>query len=354
MALGTVADMVPMLEENRIYVKTGLEVLGSGTRRGVKALLDVCGITDRPINTWHLAFKLAPRLNAAGRLSHGSRGFELLTSDSATTARNIAEELDQENSRRQNIEKHILSDIFRQLDGNPELLDKRSLVLDQLGWHEGVIGIVASRLVKRYLRPVVVIAVSNGMGKGSARSPDGFDLFEAINGCAHCLERFGGHKMAAGLTLRAEQIPAFRTHFEQIVRKNTAPEGFVPKLVIDAELLPAEISSNLADDLEKLVPFGTGNPEPVFVLSEMDVVSARTVGACHRQMRLRSATDSKAFPIDAILFNAPADEQPQRRFHRIACHVRWNRWRGRKRIQLVVKDFDASQEDPSRKAVPAP
>ena len=341
-ALGTVADMVPILEENRIYVKAGLEVLASGARPGVRALLDVCRVSDRPLDTWDIAFRLAPRLNAAGRLSHGSRGLELLTSSSTETARTIAEELDLENSRRQDLEKHVLSEIFKQLETNPKLLEKKSLVLERQGWHQGVIGIVASRLVQRYARPVVLIAVSDGMGKGSARSPEGLDLFQAIKACGHCLEKFGGHAVAAGLTVKAEKIPAFRTHFEKIVCQDMAAESFIPKLVIDREISAADISPGLADELEKLVPFGKGNPEPLFMLSDMDVVSARTVGAGHMQMRLRSATHLQTIPLDAILFNAPSDEPSPKRFDRIACYVRWNRWRDRKRIQLVIEDFVAA------------
>jgi single-stranded-DNA-specific exonuclease len=341
-ALGTVADMVPILEENRIYVKAGLEVLASGARPGVRALLDVCRVSDRPLDTWDIAFRLAPRLNAAGRLSHGSRGLELLTSSSTETARTIAEELDLENSRRQDLEKHVLSEIFKQLETNPKLLEKKSLVLERQGWHQGVIGIVASRLVQRYARPVVLIAVSDGMGKGSARSPEGLDLFQAIKACGHCLEKFGGHAVAAGLTVKAEKIPAFRTHFEKIVCQDMAAESFIPKLVIDREISAADISPGLADELEKLVPFGKGNQEPLFMLSDMDVVSARTVGAGHMQMRLRPATHLQTIPLDAILFNAPSDEPSPKRFDRIACYVRWNRWRNRKRIQLVIEDFVAA------------
>ncbi len=338
-ALGTVADMVPIVEENRIYVKTGLEVLASGTRPGVKALLEVSGISDGPVDTRDIAFKLAPRLNAAGRLRHGSRGLELLTSSSNETARLIATELDQENTRRQDIEKHLFSEISSYLETNPHELEKRSLVLHQQGWHQGVIGIVASRLVRRYVRPVALIAVSDGIGKGSARTPEGFDLFEAIKACSQSLEGFGGHKAAAGFTVKAENIAQFSADFEQIVCQNSDADSFAPKLVVDAEISAAEISPRLADDLEKLVPLGTGNPEPLFLLSDMDVLSARTVGGGHRQIRLRSAANSQAMPLDAILFNTGDVELPAKQFRQIVCHVRWNRWRDRNKIQLVIKDF---------------
>ncbi|NVM22366.1 MAG: single-stranded-DNA-specific exonuclease RecJ [Desulfobacterales bacterium] len=354
-ALGTVADMVPILEENRIYVKAGLEVLASYVRPGVKALLDVCQITNGALDAWDVAFRLAPRLNAAGRLRHASMGLELLTTSSPEAAHTIAENLDQENSRRQAIEKEIFSEILRRLEANPQLLRKRALVLEQQGWHEGVIGIVASRLVERYVRPVVLIAVTDGMGKGSARSPEGLDLFKALKACDHCLEKFGGHQAAAGLTLKAENIPAFGKEFEKTVSRN-APVGLVPKLSIDAEISASEITPRFANELEQLAPFGTGNPEPLFMLSDMDVLSGRIVGARHMQMRLRPSNCVKTGPFDAILFNVNrrlTDDRPPKRLDRIACHVRWNRWsparkgirhggRDRKSIQLVIKDFAAA------------
>jgi single-stranded-DNA-specific exonuclease len=347
-ALGTVADMVPLVQENRIYVKAGLEVLASDVRPGVKALLDLCNMLNRPLDTRDLAFKLAPRVNAAGRLRHGSMALRLLTTSNMETAHAIAKELNQENTRRQKIQNRTLSEIVQHLENNPRLLEQRALVLDQEGWHQGVIGIVASRLVDRYYRPVVLIAVADGIGKGSARTPDGFDLYEGLKACAQYLEKFGGHKAAAGITLRAEDIPAFRRDFERIVCEKTTPEDFVPELVIDGEISASDVCAELADELEALAPFGTGNPEPLFLLSDIDVLSARVVGAHHFQMRLRPSNSPKADqtrPFDAILFNAGADKPPPKQFQRIACHVRWNRWRDRKSIQLVIRDFLAARSD---------
>lgn len=337
-AIGTVADMVPILEENRIYVKAGLEVLAGSSRPGLKALSEVSGTSGRCLDAWDVAFKLAPRLNAAGRLRHASMGCELLTTNSYETAQSIARELDGENNRRKDIERFILSDIAQQLKASPHLL-QRSIVLDQQEWHEGVIGIVASRLVDRYARPVVLIAVHDGVGKGSARSPEGFDLFEALTDCAQYLRRFGGHQAAAGLTLSAENIPAFRTHFEKLVRDKTTEQGLAPKLNIDVEIAAGEISPKLGDDLERLAPFGTGNPEPLFMLSDVHVLSARRVGTCHVQMRLAHGNNTQGRPIDAILFNADVHSPPPKRLPRIACNVRWNRWQDRKNIQVIIRNL---------------
>ncbi|MDY6990229.1 MAG: single-stranded-DNA-specific exonuclease RecJ [Thermodesulfobacteriota bacterium] len=337
-AIGTVADMVPILQENRIYVKAGLEVLATSTRPGIKALLGVCNVTNGRIDTWDVAFKLAPRINAAGRLRHGSMGCELLTTSSRRIAQTIADELDHENTRRRDIEREILSDIVCGLEAPPQTLG-RSLVLHNPTWHEGVIGIVASRLVHQYMRPVVLIAVTDGMGKGSARSPKGFNLFEALVGCAQHLEKFGGHQSAAGLTLKAENIPAFSRAFDRQVREMASPEDFIPRLDIDTEISPAEITPELADELEALAPFGTANPEPLFVLSDMEVRSARVVGNCHTQMQLVPAGDSASRPFQAIAFNRAAEEPIPDEFHHIACHIRWNRWKDRKSLQLIIRDF---------------
>ena len=156
------------------------------------------------------------------------------------------------------------------------------------------------------------------------------------------MDKFGGHKAAAGVTLKAENIPAFRQNFEKIVSHKTTPEDFMPELVIDCKICASDVSVGLADDLEALAPFGKGNPEPIFMLTDMDVLSARVVGTHHLQMRLRPSKDTQARPLDSILFNSGTDSPPPKRFKRIACHIRWNRWRGRKNIQLVVKDFLAA------------
>ncbi|MGD9022683.1 MAG: DHHA1 domain-containing protein, partial [Deltaproteobacteria bacterium] len=217
-------------------------------------------------------------------------------------------------------------------------------VFHQEGWHPGVIGIVASRLVDRYDRPTVVIAVDNGIGRGSARSPRGFDLYESLSVCARYLKKFGGHETAAGFTLRAEEIPAFHEDFEKIVCERSRPEDFLPELIADGEISPWDVSAELADQLSALAPFGTGNPEPLFVLSGMDILSTRKVGTRHLKMRLQWANPPnprQVRPLDAIFFN-PGDGVPQAgNTCRVACHVRWNQWRDQKRIQLIIRDLDA-------------
>lgn len=345
-ALGTVGDMVPLIEENRICVKAGIEVIASEPRPGLKALLDVCQLPNRPCDTRDLAFKLAPRLNAAGRLNSASTALRLLTTADMKTAYVIARELNDRNAERQEIEKRILSNIIRYLQDNPELLKQRALVLDHEGWHQGVIGIVASRLVNKYNRPVVVISVADGVGKGSARSPDGFDLFDGLSNCAGHLEKFGGHKAAAGLSLPAENIPAFRRDFADIVSEKTRPEDLIPDLVMDGAISGTDVCPELADQLEAFAPFGKGNPEPLFMLSDVNVLSARMVGAQHLRMRLGSPNSLKpnrSKPLDAIFFNQGSTTLRPGYLYHLACHVRWNRWQNQKTVQLVIKDWRGAQ-----------
>jgi single-stranded-DNA-specific exonuclease len=341
-ALGTVADMVPLVEENRIFVKAGLEVFSSRTRPGFNALLNVSKVQHRSIETADLAYKIAPRLNAAGRIQSALTAFTLLTTRDDVSAYPIAEQLDKENAKRQHLESAILTEIVQNLENDSSPLYGRALVLAQAGWHQGVLGIVASRLVEKYRRPVVLIALSDGTGKGSARSPHGFDLYEGLKSCSRHLEQFGGHKAAAGLTLKAEALPAFRKDFEGTVARKTDPADFIPELLIDAEVDPSEINADLVDGLEALGPFGMDNPEPLLLLRGLEVLSARDVGTHHLQMRLRSSSPAArgSRPMDAIVFNSRRGRPHPRCLKQTVCHIRWNRWQGAKTIQLVIRDFE--------------
>lgn len=336
-ALGTVADMVPLLDENRIFVKAGLEVMTSDPRPGLKALLEVCGAKNRTVDTWDLAFRLAPRLNAAGRLGSGEIGCQLLTTIRDDKASVLSEELDRKNTARKHIESQILEDISRRIDADPRATTN-CVVLESHKWHEGVIGIVASRLVNQYMRPVVLIALRDGMGKGSARSPEGINLFRALESCSQHLEKFGGHAAAAGLSLKEDNIPAFRKDFEAVIRRHLDRHDVVSSLPIDMQIRPDEICPALLDDIERLAPFGMGNPEPLFSISDLDVVGAHSVGDSHLKMRLVPAGARKLGPLEAIIFNAD-HRCNTKRFRSIACNLRWNTWRDTKRMQLVIKDF---------------
>ncbi|UCD79411.1 MAG: single-stranded-DNA-specific exonuclease RecJ [Desulfobacterales bacterium] len=338
-ALGTVADMVPLIRENRILSKTGLELINAGQRPGLTELLKVSGIRNETLDADDIAFRLAPRLNAAGRLDHASRAVDLLTARDTNFAAQAAHKLNLLNQKRQELEKTTLADIQGYLDINPSMLQRSSLVLSRDGWHAGVLGIVASRIMDKYYRPVVLIATEDGLGKGSARSIPGIDLYAALAACKPYLENFGGHSMAAGLKIREENIADFQTAFEEAVRTVSQPEDLIPKLPIDSELDFGAISADLVDEMESLIPFGAGNPEPLFMSSNVKVVSSKIVGKNHRRMVLRQSSAPNIAALQAIHFNVDDRMARQNKFEKMIFKLRWNRWNGKKTTQIIVEDL---------------
>ncbi len=341
-ALGTVADMVPLVDENRLFVKTGLERINSGNRCGIKALEELSGITNRLSDTEDIAFRLAPRLNAAGRIDHASIAVDLLKSKQIEPARQIAVLLNNMNIKRQGIEKKILDEIDKYLEKNPHLLQNYALVLsdheEHHAWHEGVLGIVASKIVNKYFRPIVLIAVKNGIGKGSARSIPGFNIYKGLVSCSDHLEAFGGHSMAAGLKIKAEHIDIFQKSFENAVKQMTSPDSFLQTLNIDYELNFDDISDALINELEALKPFGTGNHEPVFMAKNIRVINSKIVGKNHRQMVLKQPDSRMNKTFNAIHFNIDNDNDLRENFDQIAFRLRWNHWNRKKTAQIVIED----------------
>jgi single-stranded-DNA-specific exonuclease len=338
-ALGTVADMVPLVNENRVLSKTGLGLINTGQRPGLTALAQAGGIRNDTLDADDIAFRLAPRLNAAGRMDHAARAVELLTARDADVAAATAQTLNQLNQKRQQLEKAILAEIETHLSINGSLLRRRSLVLSQEGWHAGLLGIVASRLMQRYYRPVVLIATEGGVGKGSARSIGGINLYDALGDCRQHLDAFGGHSLAAGLQIKQGNIADFQDAFEDAVLKRSTSEDLIQTLNIDGELDFAAITGGLIDELESLMPYGTGNPEPVFKSSGIRVVSSKILGKRHRRMVLRQSSGSAAPSIQAIQFNVDERSANEKHFAEIAFKLRWNRWNSQKKAQLVVEDL---------------
>ena len=338
-ALGTVADMVPLIEENRILCKTGLTLIPAGQRPGLAALLKASAIHSDFPDADDIAFRLAPRLNAAGRMDHAARAVELLTTNDMDSAEKTAHTLNLLNQKRRQIEREIFIDIQRSLENNASIRQRRSLVLSGHGWHAGVLGIVASQMVNAHFRPVVLITTRDGMGIGSGRSVAGLDLYKALASCKSYLETFGGHSMAAGLKIREENIADFQNAFESVIRRISQLEDFTPTLKIDAKLDLYTISDTLVNELEALMPFGTGNPEPLFMTADVTVVSSKIVGKNHRRMILRqlSAPDTPVF--QAIQFNVDSRVSNKQKFSQMVFKLRWNRWKGDKTAQLVVEDL---------------
>ncbi|OQY56331.1 MAG: single-stranded-DNA-specific exonuclease RecJ [Desulfobacteraceae bacterium 4572_88] len=338
-ALGTVADVVPLVNENRIFSKTGLEVINSGKRLGVRALLKACGIGNNFANAEDISFRMAPRLNAAGRMDHAKRAVSLLRSDDLETAREIAQSLNHLNKSRQEAEKEILEDISVYLDAYPQVLRQKTLVLSRPGWHEGILGIVASKMAEKTFRPVILIGTRNGVGKGSGRSIPGIDLHKGLVACSQDLDFFGGHPMAAGLTIKTDQIEVFKKNFETAISEMAGSGNFSPSVSIDYELDFDEISDELIDELETLQPFGEGNQEPLFMARNIRVVSSKIVGENHRRMLLKQAFSGRTSQgIQAIHFNVDTHVPLKKHFDRMAFHLRWNRWNGKRTAQLLVEE----------------
>lgn len=337
-ALGTIADMVPLVYENRIFSKTGLELINSGHRLGINALMEMAGISKNAADADDIAFRLAPRLNAAGRMAHASIAVELLTTTDVNQARQLAQSLNTLNQKRQNLEKRIIDDILADVTRNTALLQENSLVLWNRQWHEGVLGIVASRMVEKYYRPVVLIAVKDKFGKGSARSIPEIDLYQRLLACEGSLENFGGHSMAAGLKVKIENLERFKKHFEDAVGELIETVNLIPKLYIDGELDFRNISERLIDELESLAPFGTGNPEPIFMARNVSVASSKVVGNSHRRMVLKQTFNSPNKWIHAIHFNIDTGLPLKDSFDQIAFRLRWNRWNATKTVQLIIED----------------
>jgi len=337
-ALGTMADIVPLTNENRIFVKAGLDMIRYGVRPGLQALIEASNINKASVSEEDIAFKLAPRLNAAGRMDHAYIGVELLLETDLNRARNIARNLNKMNTKRQQIEQTILDDIAIYVKKHPQVLDHKSLVMANKKWDEGVLGIVASKLVEKYFRPVVLFAINGDTGKGSARSIPGFNLYDGLCSCAFLLKDFGGHKMAAGLKIDATKIEQFKEIFNAIVHQNTTEQDFIPWMPIDRAIDFDDISTELIDEIERLKPFGSGNAEPIFMAQCITVLSSNIVGGNHRRMRLGQDFSKKNKVFNAIWFNIPREFESIDHFEKIAFQVRWNRWNGNQSIQLTIVD----------------
>jgi single-stranded-DNA-specific exonuclease len=291
-ALGTLADVVPLLGENRVIASLGLEALSNGPHRaGLRALMEVCGVAGRRIDSHTVAFVLAPRLNAAGRMSTPDLAMRLLlASDDSMIdeARSLAEQLNKENERRQLEERGIVTEARRLVDHDPAVGARSVLVVAGADWHRGVIGIVASKLVDAYHRPAIVIAIEGDTAHGSCRSIPGFDMLDALQGCAPLLERFGGHRMAAGITLPSSQIRAFRDAVAAIGDDRLTPDDLRPRLRLDAPLAFPAITDRFYEDLLRLAPFGNANPKPLFFTNGTTVTDGpRRLKERHLSMGLR-------------------------------------------------------------------
>ena len=334
-ALGTVADMVPLMNENRTFTQTGLQLMTSSQRPGLRALMASCRIEPRYIEADDISFRLAPRINAAGRMDHADLAVDLLTTADPQAAQRLARQLDQLNLARQQTEQALVEQIVERLDEDPQELTRPAILLLGTNWHEGVLGIAAARLVRRYAKPVILVSGNGDLARGSGRSLPGIDIVELLQGCADLLQAFGGHAMAAGLTVAVSRWASFRQRFwEQFDVAATGPHR--QRLSIDMEIALDAVDRRLFDILAQLKPFGESVPEPVFMARDVDIVSQQIVGGRHRRMRLRSRSGSASRALAAIQFNVEANRKLPSRLQKIAFHVRRHTWNGANGHQLQI------------------
>ncbi len=338
-ALGTSADIVPLVGENRILTKFGIRQISGTTKPGLKSLTFVSGLMGKEIGTGQVVFILAPRINAIGRLGDAHLAIKLLTTRDERVAAEIARKLDHENQRRKNIDEKTLGEALEQIRQTVDLENDRAIVLASEGWHPGVIGIVASRLVERYHLPTVMIAIDNGEGKGSARSIPGFHLTEALKKCEDLVLRYGGHKYAAGLTIAPDKIDAFRERLKDVSRNLLTDDDLVAKLHIDCEIELSQISSKLLDVIESFAPFGPQNMRPIFLTRNCEVLGQPyCVGKNHLKMKVRKG--DSVFDIIGFGFGDWARQLSGRgSLVDLVYVVEYNSWEGHTRIQLRLKDI---------------
>ncbi len=301
-AIATIADSVPLTGENRVFTKLGLEALRSAVNPGLKALLDVAQVSGRPLTSSEVGFRIAPRINAAGRMDVARDVIELFSVKDATRARELANQLDQLNSDRQNEERRILDAIYSRLEQEPALLNSFCLVIDGDGWHRGVIGITATRIVERYCRPTLVICRDGNEAHGSGRSIRAFHLLNALESCASLFTRFGGHAHAVGFSMPAANLPELCAHLDAYARTKLTLEDFEPTLDLDAELPFEEITPGLFQAIRRLEPFGMGNPEPVFASRNLVLMAPpRVMKEKHVKLKLSSQIEQQELSDGAVL-----------------------------------------------------
>jgi single-stranded-DNA-specific exonuclease len=344
-ALGTAADIVPLIGENRILTKFGIRQISRTTKPGLKSLTFVSGLMGKEIGTGQVVFILAPRINAVGRLGDAEMAIRLLTTKDERVAADIARQLDRENQRRKNIDEKTLNEALEQIRESVDLNKDRAIILASEGWHQGVIGIVASRLVEKFHLPTIMIAIDNGEGKGSARSIPGFHLCNALKECEDLLLRYGGHKYAAGLTIDPKNIDRFRDRMKNVSGRLLTDDDLVAKLYIDSEIELSSISNHFLDVLETFAPFGPQNMRPVFLTRNCEIIGQPyCVGKNHLKMKVRKG--EAVFDVIGFGFGDWVRQLSGRgNLVDIVYVIEYNSFNEHTRIQLRLKDMRLAAGD---------
>jgi single-stranded-DNA-specific exonuclease len=337
--LGTAADVVPIKDENRVIVHHGLNILENLEKPGLKTLLELAGLKGH-ISVGQLVFSIAPRINAAGRIGDANRAVELLVTDDQDKARLLAKELDNENKRRQIIQQAVVDEALLKVNAEADLKNENALVLANAGWHPGVVGIVASKIKEEFNRPTIIIALENGSGKGSARSVAGFDLYEALTACKTHLDDYGGHPMAAGLTLSNKKLEDFKKAFINFANERLTEENLQATLTLDSEIALQDITPRFMEFLDKLSPYGPGNMRPKFAIRNAEIAGApKVIGKTGEHIRFKIRQGLKSCSAvgfglsnkyEMLITGQPVD---------IACVVETNEWQGNTSIQMNVRDI---------------
>lgn len=345
LAIGTIADIVSLKGENRILVRSGLSVLNdsyqnSTLRKGLKALIDESG-TNKNMTSMSAAFRIAPRINAAGRMGSANRAIKLLLTDDTEEATLLASEIGSANSERQSTESGITESAEKYIEEHPEIKFARVIVVDGEDWHQGVIGIVASRLCEKYGKPCIVISKSGDIAKGSGRSVEGFSLYDALFYCKDILVQYGGHKLAAGLTVETKNIDEFRALVNEYAEKNASA---LPVLKLDCKLNPASVSLDLLSSISILEPFGAENPQPLFGLFGMKITGIQPVGS-NKHIRLTVNKNGVNLPV--MLFSVAPEDFPYcvSDVIDLAIRLSQNEYMGETKVSIQVKDIKLSTMD---------
>lgn len=304
-AVSIAADIVPMVDENRIMTYHGLRRLNSNPNMGLRSIIKICGLTGKEISISDVIFKIGPRINASGRMQSGREAVELLVARDVAEANEKGKAIDQYNKDRKELDKRITEEANSFLECHGEMLtDKKSIVIYNKDWHKGIIGIVASRLTELYYKPSVVLTLTNGLATGSSRSVQGFDIYKAVDSCRDLLENFGGHTYAVGLSLKEENIPEFTRRFEEYVAANILPSQLRPLLDIDAHITFSEITPAFINTLRRFNPFGPGNNKPVFCTKNvMDFGTSKLVGRNMEHIKFELVDDTSGKVFNGIAFN---------------------------------------------------
>ena len=341
-ALGSIADSVPFIDENRILIKCGLKVLNQTDKEGLKALIVESGVDYGNLGTKEVNFALAPRINAAGRLDDPKLALELLLTDSESKAKYLSRKLSEINKYRQDVGDNILREArefaFKQVEDE----DNKVLVLASEDWNQGVIGIIASRLVDELNRPIIIISKKDGIGKGSGRSIKGFHLYKALELCKDILINFGGHQLAAGITIEYNKIPEFKSRINKIAQEFINEDELNPELEVDAQISLSDINVNLIKDINVLEPFGSGNPQPVFCSYKNMIYDWQLVGQSREHLKLKIKEENKILEgIGFGLSKMGSQIFSESKVVDLAFNIELNKWNGTENIQLNIKGIKA-------------